>query len=435
MIESRRRKPRAVVLALGGATPDLLERTPSLAVLRERGTWCPIRSTIPPSAACAWTSFATAQDPGQHGVFDSEQFRPGTYELVATSGATRRVRTIWEYLNDRGLSVGLYRLPWTCPVPVRDGWAICADDAPPPKAMLAEEPVDVGVFYVEALAPDLSVREEADQAIAELLADLPEETAILGVSAYGLAPARIRVNLGRALAEAGLLCYDRRSRFARTRAFAWGDYPQVRLNLQGREPEGTVRPEEREAVVAEVKRVLLALEDPGTGEHLFQAALSRDELYHGPHTAAAADVVGLPAEGVAAPGRLAPAEAPLVSAVTDAPPVQTTSGLFFAAGPVFRRGPVVAWHVLPAHGRCGACPRGAASIPDVGPTVLHALGVKLPQDIDGRVITRAFDPAYLAEHPPKYSEACLGSRETGEEAYTEEEADAVEKRLRDLGYM
>jgi predicted AlkP superfamily phosphohydrolase/phosphomutase len=413
--ESRRRRPRAIVLALGGATPDLLERAPSLAVLRERGTWRPIRSTIPPSAACAWTSFATAQDPGQHGVFDSEQFRPGTYRLVATSGSTRRVRTIWEYLNDRGLSVGLYQLPWTCPVPVRDGWTICGDEAPPPKAMLVAQPVDVGVFYVDALAPDLSVREEADRTIAELLTDLPEATAIIGVSAYGLAPARIRVNLGRALAEAGLLCYDRRS------LFAWGDYAQVRLNLQGREPEGIVRPEEREAVVAEVKRVLLGIEDPETGERLFRGALSRDELYHGPHTEAAADVVGLPAEGVDAPGRLAAAEAPMVSAVTGAAPVHTLSGLFFAVGPVFRRGRVAL--------------RGEASILDVGPTLLHALGVNLPQDIDGRVITRAFDPAYLAEHPPKYSEACLGPRETVEEAYTEEEADEVEKRLRDLGYM
>jgi arylsulfatase A-like enzyme len=51
--------------------------------------------------------------------------------------------------------------------------------------------------------------------------------------------------------------------------------------------------------------------------------------------------------------------------------------------------------------RAGAVLDRAESV-DVLPTLLYALGLPIAQDLDGRVLTQAFDPAHLASHPLTY---------------------------------
>jgi predicted AlkP superfamily phosphohydrolase/phosphomutase len=279
--------------------------------------------------------------------------------------------------------------------------------------------------------------------VHEALSVRSEETLLMAVAAYGLAPARVRVNVARVLADAGLLCYCpgaqgaeavgfERVDWARTRAFSWGSFAQVRLNLRGREPEGVVVAEERERTVAEVKQALLHVEHPETGERLFTEALTPEELYPGPNVGAAADVLGLSAPGVDASIHIAAPDAPLLLVAEGETTVPTREGRLLAAGPAFRAGDGEA---VPRAAR-SALGLGEPTIMDVGPTLLHALGLPLPPDVDGRPIRRVFDPGYLAEHPPRCSEARLGRHEApGQPAYSQEEAEQVEKRLRDLGYM
>jgi hypothetical protein len=42
---------------------------------------------------------------------------------------------------------------------------------------------------------------------------------------------------------------------------------------------------------------------------------------------------------------------------------------------------------------------GEAGIADVAPTLLYALGLPVGRDMDGRALTGAFEPAFLAGHP------------------------------------
>ena len=97
-------------------------------------------------------------------------------------------------------------------------------------------------------------------------------------------------------------------------------------------------------------------------------------------------------------------------------------GILVAAGPAFRR---------------GATPRGAELL-DIAPTVLHLLGVPVPADMDGRVLTELLEPA----SPLPVLEPALAAAQTNgthasafDSSYTPEEDAAIQQRLADLGYL
>jgi hypothetical protein len=75
---------------------------------------------------------------------------------------------------------------------------------------------------------------------------------------------------------------------------------------------------------------------------------------------------------------------------------------------------------------------------DVCPTALALLEQPVPDGLDGRAVTEAFDPAWLAEHPvqttgPAGGRGPRGEADEGE--LSEAEASAVAAHLRDLGYI
>ena len=73
--------------------------------------------------------------------------------------------------------------------------------------------------------------------------------------------------------------------------------------------------------------------------------------------------------------------------------------------------------------------RGAQLI-DLAPTMLHLLGLPVPSDVDGRVLTEILTDARTVE----YGGTSEG-RVTTSEGYTEEEEQEVLERLADLGYI
>jgi len=67
--------------------------------------------------------------------------------------------------------------------------------------------------------------------------------------------------------------------------------PSILLNLQGREPRGTVSPRDRERVIREIIDALDRLRDPETGAPVILRAWPREEIYHGPFVHMAPDLV------------------------------------------------------------------------------------------------------------------------------------------------
>jgi arylsulfatase A-like enzyme len=75
-----------------------------------------------------------------------------------------------------------------------------------------------------------------------------------------------------------------------------------------------------------------------------------------------------------------------------------------------------------------------ASILDLTPTILHALGVAVPQDLDGRVLSEAFETSSPAARPVTYSQANVYKDGTSEPGLSDEEMDEVQEKLRGWGY-
>jgi hypothetical protein len=67
---------------------------------------------------------------------------------------------------------------------------------------------------------------------------------------------------------------------------------------------------------------------------------------------------------------------------------------------------------------------------DLAPTILHALGLCVPSDMDGRVLEEIF-----CESRPAQFENVDNARSPGAQDYSELEAELVEQRLRGLGYV
>jgi hypothetical protein len=79
-----------------------------------------------------------------------------------------------------------------------------------------------------------------------------------------------------------------------------------------------------------------------------------------------------------------------------------------------------------------------ASILDLTPTILHAMGVAVPHDLDGRVLREAFADASPLSRPVVHSQASVykdgvDSDPSGR-ALSDEEMEEVQEKLRGWGY-
>lgn len=195
----------------------------------------------------------------------------------------------------------------------------------------------------------------------------------------------------------------------------------IYINLKGREPQGSVSPEAFDHMRRRVVEGLLALRDPRTGMNIVNTAYLREELYRGPFTREAPDILF-----VLAPGYEPTSELSKRGIVSDASEesagIHQPNGIFLALGPGIRAGTT-----LPAR-----------NIEDVLPTVLYALGLPVSSALDGRIIKAAFEPGYLASHPPVYDAGPppdIGAPPAGRDGISALEAAQVEERLAALGYL
>jgi predicted AlkP superfamily phosphohydrolase/phosphomutase len=209
--------------------------------------------------------------------------------------------------------------------------------------------------------------------------------------------------------------------WSRTRAYAQGNFGQIYLNLKGRQPQGCVAPGDARAVLDDLKAGLLAIPHPESGDPLVERVFEREELYDGPHAHLAPDLtvvlrdwryrtIGL--HDFTTHRVISPAFGPTGD--------HRMEGVFVGVGPGFRPGG------LPA----------GANLLDIAPTVLHLLGVPVPEDMDGRVLTEVLDPS-LAPAPAAPVAAVSGASDAAPVAtpYTEEEDADIQQRLADLGYL
>jgi predicted AlkP superfamily phosphohydrolase/phosphomutase len=210
-------------------------------------------------------------------------------------------------------------------------------------------------------------------------------------------------------------------------------FPTIWINLQGREPDGTVRPgKDYEEVREQIIRELYSWLDPETGKRVVTKVHRREDLYSGPFVEKFPDLIiewnldngysYLFKSSWRKMGRQVP-----IAGVDEKERNKSKSGdhrdygIFVALGESIKA--PLEWD--------------GAELMDLAPTILHLLGLPVPADMDGRILSEVLKDEYLAAHPVCYGAGTATKVVTGgaESGYSEEEAEAIKERLRGLGYL
>jgi predicted AlkP superfamily phosphohydrolase/phosphomutase len=211
----------------------------------------------------------------------------------------------------------------------------------------------------------------------------------------------------------------------RTKAFSYGTFGNIVVNVRGREAEGLVEPgEEYEAVCDDLSARLLELRSP-EGEKIVRSVHRREELFHGPYLDKVPDLLVEFADYAWLGKGNMKSRADTIWDRIEIEPGSAVSyvGSHRHEGIIALEGPSVAQGV-----------QISAQIVDVAPTLLYLLGRPVPSDLEGRVLVEAIEPSLLEARPLEYAEPAL--HEAGAtERYDSSEAAEVEERLRGLGYL
>jgi len=214
-----------------------------------------------------------------------------------------------------------------------------------------------------------------------------------------------------------------------TKAYSIGNYGNIYINVKGREPSGVVNPgEEYEKLREDIMQKLRELRDPDSGDTILDKVYKREELYSGPYLKDAPDLIVLwkdfayytrqsvVEEEVAIlepPGKFG-------SRTIEHSACHRLNGVLIMKGNQILQGKVI-----------------KANIMDLAPTILYIMGLPIPEDMDGKVLTDAFSDDYLKSNPAKHVAVKKAVSHKGKLAatYSSEEADTTRERLQDLGYI
>lgn len=172
-------KNRLLVVGLDGATFDLIRpwiaegRLPNLAQLIKDGCSGPLRSTIQPTTAPAWTTFLTGVNQGKHGLYDFVTRRHESYNLEITSAAHIKAPSIFDFIGQQGGKIVGINIPYTAPAKQVSGVLIGGPFAPT---------VTPDLFYPRSyyekilqLVPDYFILPDYNSRAADPMADYAQK--------------------------------------------------------------------------------------------------------------------------------------------------------------------------------------------------------------------------------------------------------------------
>ena len=208
-------------------------------------------------------------------------------------------------------------------------------------------------------------------------------------------------------------------------------FPMLRINLQGRQPEGIVAPADYESVREEVIEMLESWVHPQTGQPIVEKVFRREDVYSGPCVENAPDVIPKWAlhDGYSYAFRKC-ASSPDLRWIDQVDPrtpenqqfyasksgTHRDHGIFLASGPGIRSGGTVA----------------DARIIDLAPTILALLDVPIPANMDGCVLEEIFANEDV---PDRIYQTASALTEESSLAYSLDDQTKVSDRLRALGYI
>lgn len=209
--------------------------------------------------------------------------------------------------------------------------------------------------------------------------------------------------------------------WANTQAYSLGAGGNIYVNVQGREPAGSVSPADYDQVRQRIIDGLAALRDPETGAPMVKKAHRREEVYHGAQLDNAPDVIiewtnyGYWGRGYYG------SQQPLFERQRQFDfSAQPLTGSHRPDGILILHGP---------HARSGVQTTGARLI-DLAPTIFQLLGHTPPAEMDGRVLSEMLRGVEPAGGAPAESASAPTPFD-----FTPEEAKLISEHLRALGYL
>jgi predicted AlkP superfamily phosphohydrolase/phosphomutase len=504
------KKKKVVVIGLDGATFRLIEpwakagKLPTFAQLLKDGVRGNLRSTIRPESSIAWSSFATGENPGKHGVFGFVVHRENSYSTDITTAKNIKSARLWNIVSDHGKKVVVLNVPMTYPPQPVNGCLVSGMLTPSLKSRftypdgLAEELLTALGDYVitvhgthqdketfvnevkyctekhkeaalylmkkcewdlftvvfteldrlqhflwadmdpshprhdpERGAPNaiLEYHQYLDDVLREILENVVDDsTTVMLISDHGFNGFYKTVHLNTWLRDQALLALRpeysqtglldlllglrsspvlRKAKSAlpilkdvrlstrsleglrfegmidwqNTQAF-YSEVGGIRINLEGREPEGIVRTgSEYESLRQTLQQTLGTVTDPETGLGVFDAIYKREELYWGPYVERAPDLIVEPKRDEDDPRNnyalahdVSTNDQGFLNLSNLRTGNHTLDGIFIAFGEGIRQDVEIK----------------QSSILDLVPTILFTLGLSVPEGLDGKVLQEIY---------------------------------------------
>jgi len=212
--------------------------------------------------------------------------------------------------------------------------------------------------------------------------------------------------------------------WARTVAYGLGGGVTggIYLNVRGREPLGPVQPgEDYEGMRRRIAQALRATTDPETGRPLVDKVWLREDLFSGPFTPEAPDLYYAPADERCAvfgdfefsSNRVLERTSPAISGQ------HRMDGILAIVGPEVRSGARL----------------DGVRIEDVAPTALHLMGMPVPEEMDGQVLTEALRPEFVDRRAIRRTREPERERSETDPGYSDQQEGEIIDRLKGLGYI
>ena len=207
------------------------------------------------------------------------------------------------------------------------------------------------------------------------------------------------------------------------KTMAYGAGAGININLKGREPEGIVASKkEYDDIVDEIKRKLFQVKDPETGENIIDKVFRQEEIYKGPYTKNAPDLLFffksseyLPKYEVKGKDFIQVLDK---GDLLNGHHWSCFNGIFILNTPYIKPGIQV----------------NNAHIMDITPTTLYLMGLPVAEEMDGRVWIEVVKPEFQKKYPlrkVKYNHY----KEKREIKFGKEEEEEIKRQLQDLGYL
>jgi predicted AlkP superfamily phosphohydrolase/phosphomutase len=190
----------------------------------------------------------------------------------------------------------------------------------------------------------------------------------------------------------------------------------IRLNAQG---------SARDKLRGEITHTLSELVDPQTGVRLVEHIYRGEDYYQGPYAQNIPDLIVMMKPDYGGSYRLGQ-----YSAYVTELQMHTHRGNHRMEGIFAARGARIAHHTQPLPG---------LDIEDITPTVLHLMGLPVPTDMDGRVLSEIFTPEFSVEpiKPGAPVDFWTNAQKDGfqDEVMSQEDEAEIRERLQALGYI